>query len=570
MSKRVWTNDETFTAKTQIAHFGAEPIEQAILTWSISDDKGLTVGEGELPAIDVPIGNDTFGGEISMSLKKVSVPSKLTVQLSINGTGISNSWEIWVYPEIAEAVEPDDIVVANVFDEKAEQHLEQGGKVLLFINSASQNTVVTNFEPIFWCGIFFRGQNRQLGILCDPEHPALSGFPTDPHTNWQWYHLLKRAKSLNLENLHPALEPVVRVIDDWNTNRPLGLIVEAKVGKGKLITCGINLQGDALNRPEVRQLRQSILAYMKNSEFDPKHEISSETLRSLFEHPYLSVDAVSSENANGGEGRLAVDGDRATIWISKWQGTAATYPHFVTLRLKVEADISGLIYHPRNDGNQNGWISEYEIHVSGDGKTWGQAIKTDSFAEDASPKTISFDDPVRARFIRFTAMKGFAGKPWASIAELGIIFTDGKAIAMNELVGKGNARVDNEAAGYEAIGAIDGNSETFWHTDWSPEAPGFPHLIQIDTQNQTAITGMRWLPRQDMFRGLIKDYEIYISSDGTTWGDPVLTGSFEESQEWIETRFETPVTGRYLRLKALTGYHDLKYVSIAEIEVLTN
>jgi hypothetical protein len=215
-------------------------------------------------------------------------------------------------------------------------------------------------------------------------------------------------------------------------------------------------------------------------------------------------------------------------------------------------------------------IQDDEIHVSLDGKTWGQAVKQGSFEEDRDAKTISFDQPQRARFIRFTALKGFEGRQWACIVELDVIFTEGKAIAMNKLVGKGNARVDNHAAGHEAINAIDGKADTIWHTEWQEDSPGFPHLIQIDTQNQTAMTGVRWLPRQDMYRGLIKDYEIYVSSDRETWGEPVLSGVFEESQDWIEVRFDKPVTGRYLRLKALSGYHDLKYVCIAEIEVLTN
>ncbi|MHC5118029.1 MAG: discoidin domain-containing protein [Planctomycetota bacterium] len=570
MSKRVWTNSETFTAKTQIAHFGAEPIEQAILAWSISGDKGSTVASGELDAIDIPIGNDTFGGEISASLNNITVAGKFTVRLGIRDTDISNSWEIWVYPDVVKQVEADDILVADQFDKKVQEHLDDGDKVLLSINSANQNVVGTNFEPIFWCGMWFTGQDRQLGILCDPSHPALAGFPTDFHTNWQWYHLLKGAKSLDLAEVNPSIEPVVRIVDDWNKNRPLGLIFEAKVGKGKLIVCGIDIQGDALNRPEVRQLRQSMLAYMKGSKFDPTCDVSTETLAGLFEHPYLSVEAVSSENPNGGEGRFAVDGDPMTMWFSRWEKDAASYPHSITLRLKHEADVSGLIYQPRNDGSLNGWIQNYEIHISSDGKTWGQAVKKGSFEENSDKKTISFDRPQRARFIRFTALKGFEGRQWACIVELDVIFTEGKAIAMNKLVGKGNARVDNHAAGHEAINAIDGKADTIWHTEWQEDSPGFPHLIQIDTQNQTAMTGIRWLPRQDMFRGLIKDYEIYISTDGKTWGDPVLTGSFEASPNWMEARFDKPVTGRYLRLKALTGYYDQKYVSIAEIEVLTN
>jgi len=511
MSKRIWKTTETFTAEAQVANFGVDILSGAVLTWEINDAKGKNLASGELAPIDIPIGNETFPGKFFAPLAKAKAPAKFEVRLAIMGTDLSNSWEIWIYPDEKPIAKPDDILVASSVDEAVEAQLDSGGKVLLlFTDALARGTVSTEFVPIFWNSALFKGQKRQLGLLCDPNHPALAEFPTDSHTNWQWYDLLNGAQLLNLGSFDPALRPIVQVIDDWYTNRRLGLIVEAKVGKGKLLTCGVRLGDEDLARPEARQLRKSLLAYMQGKDFNPEHSIRIDELAAVFRHPYLEVESVSSENPGGGEGHLAVDGDPATLWSSEWQNSVPKHPHSITLRLPKIVALSGMRYVPRDDGNTNGWISDYEIHVGVDGESWGEAVAQGTFQEGTAPKIIDFKESSDAKYIRLTALRGFQGKPWTSVAELDVIFTQGQAIALNHLVGEGNVRVDDQAVGHEALNAIDGEPATFWHTTWGPEAPNFPHLIQVDTQKQADITGMRWLPRQDMYRGHINDYEIYV------------------------------------------------------------
>ena len=85
---------------------------------------------------------------------------------------------------------------------------------------------------------------------------------------------------MRLDLLPREIEPVVRVIDDWVTARPLGLIVEAKVGQGRAIICGFDLTQDS-DDPVSRQMRASLLHYMAGDQFIPKSEITPEQLRSL-------------------------------------------------------------------------------------------------------------------------------------------------------------------------------------------------------------------------------------------------------------------------------------------------
>ena len=78
------------------------------------------------------------------------------------------------------------------------------------------------------------------------------------------------------------LSPLIQVIDNFFKNRKMATLVEAQVGNGKLIICTINLDGENENRPEVRQLKHSILQYMNSSRFAPKNTVSESDLQKLF------------------------------------------------------------------------------------------------------------------------------------------------------------------------------------------------------------------------------------------------------------------------------------------------
>jgi hypothetical protein len=125
----------------------------------------------------------------------------------------------------------------------------------------------------------------------------------------------------------------------------------------------------------------------------------------------------------------------------------------------------------------------------------------------------------------------------------------------------------NEAA----TNAIDGNPATMWHTQFCNSAPATPHEIQIDLGASYTISGFQYLPRQDQyFNGNIRNYEFYVSSDGVNWGTPVSTGTLiastsDKAQKQVTF---TGVTGRYVRLRALTEVNGGPWTSAAEINVL--
>jgi hypothetical protein len=189
---------------------------------------------------------------------------------------------VWVYPATDIEESADGITLASTLGE-ARPALSAGGKVLLLVPPAAvRGEVALGFTPIFWnTSCTQRQAPHTLGLLCDPAHAALAGFPTDAHANWQWWHLISRAAAMILDGLPPALRPIVQVIDDWFTNRRLGLVFEARVGPGRLLVCSIDLAGDLSAQPVARQFRASLLRYLNSEQFNPSVAVSLEALPAI-------------------------------------------------------------------------------------------------------------------------------------------------------------------------------------------------------------------------------------------------------------------------------------------------
>jgi hypothetical protein len=428
MEKRTWTCSETFSADVEIAHFGPAAIENARPEWSVKYAGGKEFVSGQLASQTVPVGNGMILGKIEVPLRDVTAPAQLSVTVRLDGTPYANDWDIWVYPSKVDIERPKDVVIAADLDTEASDALKAGRKVLLMPPLDSiDSDIPPGFTTIFWNTQWTRGQPpHTLGILCDPKHPALAKFPTDFHSDWQWRDLVTKSKFMVLDEFEPEFRPIVQVIDDWNSNRKLGLIFEARVGRGRLLVCSIDL-GSNLDESRcpsgvARQMLHSLLNYMDSSAFAPSLAVDIELVRSLLKEPPLlsrAKVAVDSE-ARGYEGHKAIDGDPSTIWHTPWGGGAPGYPHDIRIELNEEIDIRGLVYLPRQDMS-NGWIAQYQVYVSSDGKNWGQPVASGNFKKGGTKKKVLFERSAKGRFVRFVALCGFDGQIFASVAELDII-----------------------------------------------------------------------------------------------------------------------------------------------------
>src|SRR5690606_26022790 len=250
----------------------------------ILDDKGRLKLSGTLNRKDIPIGNNSDLGNVKIDLTKFDKPEKLTLKVRLND--FDNQWDFFVYPSKNPELQKD-IYLTQSFDVETKERLAKGESVIYTLPTGTLKAenggdIAVGFSSIFWNTAWTKAQPPvTLGILCDPAHPALAWFPTEYHSNWQWWDAMSHSNTFILDSIHKDLQPIVRVIDDWVSARPLGLLFECRIGPGKLLVSGIDLVKDAKNRPEARQLLYSLKKYMSSDDFNPMLALSEKQIFDL-------------------------------------------------------------------------------------------------------------------------------------------------------------------------------------------------------------------------------------------------------------------------------------------------
>ena len=253
--KYCWAEDEVFHAHVKVANYPGED---------------LIDGESEYD-IDRPV---------SELLDTLKAPARIDLRLTARTAGHEgvNSWPIWVYPADNK---PDrsGITIVRKLDNAALKALEAGKKVLL-MPSDTTGTVGGLFQTDYWNYRMFKQicesngkpvSPGTLGILTDPAHPLFREFPTEEHTDWQWFPVLKASRPMILDALR-GYKPIVQVIDNVERNHRLGLVFEFAAGKGKLLVCCSDLESVQVY-PEGRQFYKAVLDYMRSDDFQPSVEL---------------------------------------------------------------------------------------------------------------------------------------------------------------------------------------------------------------------------------------------------------------------------------------------------------
>lgn len=215
-----------------------------------------------------------------------------------------NTYDLWIYTtEKSLDIYKKGVVITSDLTDEVAKKLEKGAKVLWmpttsknFVASADTISQAGNATPYTVGGLFqtdywnyrmFKTiceNNKKtvspgtLGILTNPKHPIFCDFPTEMHTNWQWFPVIKESHPLVLDNFAKGVKPIVQVIDNIERNHKLGLVMEWKVGAGKLLVCMSDLE-KASEYPEGRAFYESVLSYMRSPEFAPQSEITIANLR---------------------------------------------------------------------------------------------------------------------------------------------------------------------------------------------------------------------------------------------------------------------------------------------------
>ena len=425
MKKFTWLNSEMFEADIEAAHFAEQPLANVKANWSLRGGTSV-IGEGSFAIAALPLGNGIPLCSIRVALAKVQEAAQLTLEVAIPAAHATNSWPIWVYPALAA---PSDssaaFTVSRGVDASTLAALAAGRTVLLFPPAgAVKKPLPGRFIPVFWSPLHFPDQPGTLGATIERAHPLWRQFPTSTHTDWQWWELTAKSVAVDLDGLDPAIAKPFRFVDKYNRNAVPSAIFEALVGPGKLLVCTLDVDSELETRIVARQLRRALFAYAGSGEFAPKGKLTPEQLAALFGKREWVVTATSEHASHPAE--LAVDGDPNTFWHSDWT-TGAKLPISLTLDLLTPRIISGFSYLPRQD-MVNGRIARYRTQVSLTGTDWRDWGNPGEFPNQKALQTVVFPKPVKARYLRLTALSDHAGKDYAGAAEFKPLLKDEGAV----------------------------------------------------------------------------------------------------------------------------------------------
>jgi hypothetical protein len=407
----------------EIAHYGEQPIVHAQPYWKIEDAQGRGVVQGSLPETDIPTGKNTGLGRIEASLAELKAPAAYRLVVGIEGKRIENDWHFWLYPDQVPDAPSAQVLVTHSWNE-AEQRLNAGGSVLYMPRKADLDWTSPPLAdlPVFWNRQMSPGWGRMLGLWIDKAHPALAGFPTAEHFDWQWSELVSGARAMNLDRLPRALAPIVQPIDDWNRNYKLGMLFEARVGTGRLMVATADLDSRLDERPVARQLRRSVLDYMASPAFQPRVAIPAEDLRDvLFDTRIMKK--LGARASGWPDAVNTIDGDPNTYSLVSVKGELPRPQPELTIEFAAKVPFNGLVLMPRqNHREHEGDVREWLVEVSDDGEHW-RDVKRATLGSTFDPQTVAFDGQVAARFLRLTAQSGFGKDRASALADVAILYT---------------------------------------------------------------------------------------------------------------------------------------------------
>lgn len=330
IKKFTYESGETFEADVEISQFSASTLKDAKPHWVIYKNPKnygswsffnmeAPLAFGDFEARDISVGGNIPLGKISVPLDNINSPARYTLVVTIPGTEAKNHWDFWVYPEKkVEAGKMDngkwvaengartagngqqikvkagkrqgtwfdgDIYVTDSLDAQAQKLLKKGKKVL--ICAAGKITygkeVVQQFTPVFWNTSWFKMRPpHTTGIYVENTHDIFNLFPTDYHSDMQWWELVNRAQVMQFTDFPKDFQPLVQSIDTWFVSRKIGMLFEAKVGKGKLVMTSMDIINNLDTRIVAHQMKESILEYMHSDMFMPKWDIEQERIADLF------------------------------------------------------------------------------------------------------------------------------------------------------------------------------------------------------------------------------------------------------------------------------------------------
>ncbi len=258
LPRRVFQGGESLDFLTDIYSYGSCDWEGEVI-WSLVRE-GETVSEARRIA-KIPTGGLTRLEEFVFNLPSLASPACYEIVVTLKGES-TNRWKIWVFPPSGFSPEVERFSHVTKWSDDLWERASRGERIWADLRQDRNFTVPDleiGFTPIFWNTAWTERQApHTLGLLIAKNHEGLDGFPTEAYQDWQWWGLMREAQAFDLRSV-AGIHPIVRVVDDWFTSRPLCAVGEIQVGKGRMLVTTLNLDSPD---PASQSLRGRLLRYL--------------------------------------------------------------------------------------------------------------------------------------------------------------------------------------------------------------------------------------------------------------------------------------------------------------------
>lgn len=304
--KFVFANTDTLSLPIEVYNACGSDLRDAEMDVAVFDDKGSVQKFQTTLLPQIKLAKNNVADTLQMTFEKITEPTKLKLCVSVKGykgkigdlsmAEGQNHWEFWIYPGLDEGRgmkdesrgmrdESNYFLISDTLDEKALAVLEKGGDVLLTAAGRVRfgNDVRHTYLPVFWNTSWFKMRPpHTTGAYIQSDHPIFTDFPTDDWQNLNWWELVNKTQVMNLNDFPKDYQPIVQPIDTWHVSRKLGMLIEARMLNGRVIMTTMDITSNLDKRLVARQLRYSILKYMKSDKFQPTLKLEPKDIWHLY------------------------------------------------------------------------------------------------------------------------------------------------------------------------------------------------------------------------------------------------------------------------------------------------
>ena len=268
---------DILVAKVQVANYGKETLAGPVTYTLKGEDVLLT---GKLNEREYPAGKLSPAGEIICRLSAENMHENRAYKLTLTVTlgKESNQYPIWVYPKFI-PICPEQVYETGSLDQTAIRVLNDGGTVFLTPRAEAETlpgSVKSEFTPDFWNHQLFPFQSGTMGQLIEENHPVFRYFPTEDHTDYQWFPMASSRAAV----LKTPLRSIVTVMDSCDELRMMSQLFEFRCLNGNVLFSTMGLK-ERMEYPEVRALLSGIYEYLGSYDFSPSESMRLEDLRRM-------------------------------------------------------------------------------------------------------------------------------------------------------------------------------------------------------------------------------------------------------------------------------------------------